>query len=171
MNPVIFISGPYRGKTLADIEANVDNAAVWCGVVKRLGWVPLCPHTNSHRVALCNLHDFGPLHESYLSDALELLTRCDAVLMIERWEQSDGALAERQFAWGKGIPVFDHRYWDKEHGGIPHADGWQEWFFNWQRTQNFKEVEERYLPNADATCKDGLQVETQAEEADSEGDS
>ena len=30
--PVIFISGPYRGKTLADIEANVDNAAVWCGV-------------------------------------------------------------------------------------------------------------------------------------------
>jgi len=133
MNPVMFVSGPYRGKSLAEIEANVRDAARWCGVVKRLGWTPLCPHTNSHWIAEENLRDFGYMHESYLADALTLLHRCDAILMIEGWEQSDGALAERQYAMSHGIPVFGHREWKKK---IPPAAEWPGWLFNWQRKRS-----------------------------------
>jgi len=161
MNPVIFISGPYRGKTLADIEANVEEAARWFEYFLRKGWSVICPHTNSHLPA--SFCCFGYGHEIWLNNALALEARSNAVFMKERWRQSSGAKKEWRFAKEHGIPIFHHTQLSR----IPRAEEWQEWFFNWQRTQNFKEVEERYLPNADATCKDGLQVETQAEEADS----
>lgn len=138
MTPIMFISGPYTGKSMSDIEANVTNAARWGGVVKRLGWVPLCPHTNSHRIALESMRDFPPAHKSFYTDALALLSVSNAILMIERWEQSEGALDEQRFAIEHDIPVFKWRHWDSnsKHDAIPKATHWDEWLFDWQRRMN-----------------------------------
>ena len=136
MTPIMFIAGPYTGKSMSDIEANVTNAARWGGVVKRLGWVPLCPHTNFHWMADEDVLGFGFGHKSYYSDALVLLERCDAILMIEGYEQSEGAKAERAFAEEHDIPVFKHRHWDSTHDGIPKAKHWGEYLFEWQRKRH-----------------------------------
>ena len=136
MTPVIFLAGPYTAKSMSDIEANVTNAARWGGVVKRLGWVPMCPHTNSHRIALESMRDFGLCHKSFYTDALALLERCDAILMIEGYEQSEGAKAAHAFAEEHDIPVFLWRHWDSTHDGIPKAKHWQDWLFEWQRKRN-----------------------------------
>jgi nucleoside 2-deoxyribosyltransferase len=109
--PVIYIAGPFRSASAFvpgqqdawGIHQHVTNAMAWALKVWRAGGVALCPHGNT----FC-FQNSAPDHV-WLEGDLELLRRCDAVLLIPGWSQSAGATAERDFAVAQQLPVFEWR--------------------------------------------------------------
>lgn len=97
---VVYIAGPFRGPSAWAIEQNIRRAEALALEVWAAGLVALCPHTNT-RFFQGALPD-----EVWLQGDLELLRRCDAVLLVEGWEQSVGAQAEKTAAEARGIPIF-----------------------------------------------------------------
>lgn len=97
---VIYVAGPYRGPNAWAIAQNIRRAEELALDVWRLGAVALCPHLNS-------MHFDGVLpDETWLNGDLELMSRCDAVILAPGWHASSGAQAEVQQARGR-IPVFE----------------------------------------------------------------
>ncbi|MGB0685946.1 MAG: DUF4406 domain-containing protein [Planctomycetota bacterium] len=97
---VVFIAGPFRGKTPWDVAQNVRRAEALAFEVAKLGAMPLCPHTNT-------AHFDGTLtDEFWLRGTSELLRRSDAVMLTPDWGRSSGARAEVELADAHGIPVF-----------------------------------------------------------------
>lgn len=98
--PVIYVAGPFRASTHYALQANIRNAERLALEVWKLGAVAICPHKNTEFFT-------GEIpDEAFLTGDLELLRRCDAVILTEDWERSSGARAEVVFAREKGIPVF-----------------------------------------------------------------
>ena len=97
---VIYIAGPFRGPSHWAIAENIRNAERLALEVWRMGAVAICPHANP-----AHFQDAAP-DDVWLRGDLELLTRCDAVLMVPGWTRSQGATAEKRYAEGNGIPVF-----------------------------------------------------------------
>lgn len=105
---VIYIAGPFRASSQYasgqqdawGIQCNVMAAMALALEVWRMGKVALCPHSNT-----MFFQNAAPDHV-WLDGDLELLKRCDAVLMTPDWERSSGARAEHAFALKLGLPVF-----------------------------------------------------------------
>ena len=96
---VIYIAGPFRGPSAWAIAQNIRAAETHALQVWRLGAVALCPHLNT-----ANFQGALP-DEVWLEGDLELVKRCDAVLLLPTWQASSGTRAERQFAINHHIPV------------------------------------------------------------------
>jgi len=96
---VAYIAGPYRGKTESDVVANIRHAEKYAIKYWRLGYAVICPHKNT---AL-----FGGLapDEVWLKGDLEILKRCDVVVMIPGWRASFGAMDEEEFARKVGLNI------------------------------------------------------------------
>ncbi len=98
---VVYIAGPFRGKSSWDIEQNIRRAEELALEVWRAGYACLCPHTNTRFFQ-------GAADDHYWLDGdLEMLARCDAVLLTPDWARSSGARAEAAQADRLGIPVFE----------------------------------------------------------------
>lgn len=98
---VIFIAGPFRADSAWGIEQNIRRAEEAALTVWLSGHVALCPHTNTRFFQ-------GAAPDSvWLAGDLELLMRCDVVLLIRGWQNSEGAIAEKQKAESVGIPVYE----------------------------------------------------------------
>lgn len=98
---VVYIAGPFRGPSAWDIEENIRRAERLALEVWRAGYAALCPHTNAR------FFQGAAPDEIWLAGDLELLRRCDAVLLTPDWQKSSGAHAEREEALRVGIPVFE----------------------------------------------------------------
>ena len=97
---VVYVAGPFRGPDHWAIAENIRNAERLALEVWRLGAACLCTHANT-------AHFQGAADDAvWLDGDLELLSRCDAILMTPDWERSSGARAERDFAAARGIPIF-----------------------------------------------------------------
>lgn len=101
---VIYIAGPFRGRSHWEECRNIRDAESLALRVWRLGHAALCPHLNT-----ANFSGVCP-DEVWLKGDLEMLRRCDAILMTDTWMQSAGATAERERARKLGIPVFYEEY-------------------------------------------------------------
>ena len=98
---VVFIAGPFRGKTAWDVERNIRRAEEVAMRVAELGAMPLCPHTNTRFFDGTLTDDF------WLEGTQDLLSRCDAVVLVKNWQLSSGTKTEISLAEYLGIPVFD----------------------------------------------------------------
>ena len=99
---LIYIAGPYAAPAHNGIEENIwraRQAAIW---VWQHGGVGVCPHTMTAHM------DGVVPREVFLAGDLELLRRCDAVLVLPGWEQSQGTQGEIREAERIGLPLF---YW------------------------------------------------------------
>lgn len=97
---VVYIAGPFRGPTEWDVAKNIHEAAKFAYAVAELNAMPLCPHLNT-----------APFNGTFtarfwLEGTLELMRKCDAVLLMPTWNRSEGARAEKEEATRIGIPVF-----------------------------------------------------------------
>lgn len=99
--PVLFVSGPYRAKTLDGVLANILRAREAAKGVWQAGAVALCPHTNTA------LMDGACSDDVWLEGDIELLRRCDGIVLVEGWSSSDGTLAEREVALTMRLPIFE----------------------------------------------------------------
>jgi len=98
---VVYIAGPFRGPTPWDIENNIRRAETLALEVWRLPAAALCPHCNTRF-----FQNAAP-DNVWLDGDLEMLRRCDAVMLTPDWEKSGGARAEVEEAHRLGIPVFE----------------------------------------------------------------
>lgn len=127
---VIYIAGPFRsineatGKSDAwGVQQNVMKAMTLALEVWKLGHAALCPHSN----AMFFQDAHGCEDRVWLEGDLELLRRCDGVLLIDNWARSSGARAEKAYAKSIGLPVFmelrDLKDWLRDQAAL--ADGLQ----------------------------------------------
>jgi hypothetical protein len=97
---LIYLAGPYRGDNAWEIAENIHRAERLALEVWRLGAACLCPHANT-------AHFQGAADDHvWLDGDLEMLARCDAVLMTPDWERSSGARAEHAAAVARNQPIF-----------------------------------------------------------------
>lgn len=97
---VVYIAGPFRARTSWGIAENIRAAERLGLEVARNGMMPLIPHANT-------AHFHGELPDQFfLNGTMELLRRCDAVMLTPNWAVSSGARGEVDEAERLGIPVF-----------------------------------------------------------------
>lgn len=81
---LVFIAGPFRGKDSWIVAENVRRAEQLGYEVAKRGAMPLIPHANT-------AHFNGTMTDQFwLEGTQELLTRCDALVVLPLWEQSVG---------------------------------------------------------------------------------
>jgi hypothetical protein len=96
---IAYIAGPYRADTVHGIVENIRRAEAVAIKYWRLGYAVICPHKNTA------LFD-GLMPDSvWLAGAIELLKRCDVIVMMKGWENSSGSIAERKIALKLGLEV------------------------------------------------------------------
>lgn len=95
---VYYVAGPYRG----DVERNIANARTVAAAIWKRGHAAICPHTNTHDL-------FPKLNEDlgfWIPGDFAMLERCDGIVMVPGWEQSEGARKELEHAKRKGLQVY-----------------------------------------------------------------
>jgi len=98
---VAYVSGPYRSKQgINGVYQHIQLAREVAVRLWRYGYAVLCPHLNSA------LMDGIVSDLSFLEADLEMLRRCDLVVMVPGWQHSEGACAEREEALRLGMPVW-----------------------------------------------------------------
>jgi hypothetical protein len=97
---ILYLAGKYRG----DIDANIQAAREVAIKLWEAGHFALCPHLNTAHFEV----DCACPEEAYLQGDLDILARCDAIVMLEAWLDSEGAKREHAHALKLGIPVY---YW------------------------------------------------------------
>jgi len=96
---VVFIAGPFRGANAWEVQQNVRQAEALAMAVWRLGAMAYCPHKNTEHF------DKALPDQVFLDGNLEMLRRCDAILMTPDWERSSGAKGEYEEAFNRAMPI------------------------------------------------------------------
>jgi hypothetical protein len=109
---VVYLCAPYRAATEYGVHCNIESAGRLAVEIWRMGAVCLCPHKNTG-------HFGGKISdEDILAGDLELLRRCDAVMVDVSLGRSGGMTGEIDLADDSGIPIFysvrDLQKWLKE---------------------------------------------------------
>ena len=100
----IYVSGPMKNMPNGNLEA-FDKAEKQ---LRQLGYDVLNPHAISEQVNL-RFFEIGkvPEYEDYLKeDIIQMLSKCDKVLVLPGWRQSKGAKLEIANALACGLDVF-----------------------------------------------------------------
>jgi hypothetical protein len=98
---IVYVAGPYRADTDEGVVDNIDNAREVGIELWEKGYTAIVPHLNTARFEL----DCSCESETYLLGDLEILARCDAILVLPNYEKSMGTLDEISFASRRGIPI------------------------------------------------------------------
>ena len=96
--PLIYIAGPFRGPTPLAVRRNVEAARDLGLRVAEAGGYPIIPHTMTSEFDKLLTDQF------WLDGTMELMRRCDAIVLSHRWMPSTGAKAEYVEACRLGIP-------------------------------------------------------------------
>ena len=96
---VFYIAGPYRADTPRGIVENIRKAESVALKYWLQGHAVICPHKNTA------LFDGAAPDHVWLDGDLEILGRCDAIVMMEGWSESKGAIAELAYAKRQGLEV------------------------------------------------------------------
>ena len=102
---VIYLSGKYNSDTFDGITENIMFARKVAVNLWEQGYAVLCPHMNT---AHFEVDTTKVTYDDWLKGDLEMLLRCDAIIMLPEWEKSSGAKMEKKLAEKYEIPVF---YW------------------------------------------------------------
>lgn len=105
---LVYIAGPFRSasqdvpgeQNAFGVLQNIMRAMSLSLEVWKAGAVGVCPHGNT----FC--FQGAADDKIWLDGDIELMKRCDAVLMTPDWQRSSGATAERDIARQEGMPIF-----------------------------------------------------------------
>ncbi len=104
---LVYIAGRYTGVTPDAVNLNCRAAEFMGRLARERGWYPVIPHMNTE--AWDSEHKDTDA-DWYYENTLELLRRCDAVLMVPGWQESTGARGEHDEALRRGMPVWYDAY-------------------------------------------------------------
>jgi nucleoside 2-deoxyribosyltransferase len=100
---LVYVAGPYRAGTPQGVELNIAVARRVGILVAISGNYPVIPHSNTSK-----FEDLIPSlgDEFWLEGTMELMRKCDCVVLCPGWEHSSGTRAEIREAQTLGIPVY-----------------------------------------------------------------
>jgi len=101
---LVYVAGPYRAATREAVAQNIAAARHVGRIVMQLGMMPVMPTVNT---AMMDFDFPGDTDDAFWIDGtMELMRRCDAVVMVDGWQFSQGATGELEEARRLGIPVY-----------------------------------------------------------------
>jgi len=100
---VIYLCGPFRGLNQWEVHQNILLSERVSLQIWRMGGAVISPHLNTQ-----NFQSAAP-DECWLQGDLAILSRCDVIVLLPRWETSSGSLNEVAKAKELQIPIF---IWD-----------------------------------------------------------
>lgn len=104
---IAYVAGPYRAQSEYLVKKNI-RAAEEIGVkLWYYGFIAIVPHLNTQFFGGA----YGMPDDVWLKGDLEILKRCDIVVVTPNWEFSSGTKEEIALAEKLGIDVY---YWSKE---------------------------------------------------------
>lgn len=97
---LIYIAGPYSASTEEGIQAHINEARAVAEKLALRGHHFICPHLNT-----AGMHKLDvPIKFWYEMD-IDILRRCDAILMMHGWNSSFSAAKELEIAGKLGIQI------------------------------------------------------------------
>lgn len=101
---LVYVAGPYRAETREGVAQNVAAARHVGRLCVQKGWFPVLPTVNTAHFD----HDFPGLADDqyWLDGTMEMMRRCDAVVLVDGWQYSSGAKAEIEEARKMGLKVY-----------------------------------------------------------------
>lgn len=97
---ILYVAGPFRAATPWGIEQNVRTAEAAALKLWQANIVALCPHL------LTRFFQYSCPDQAFVDGTLDLMRRCDAVLVVGDWEQSEGTRGEVAEARQRGLPIY-----------------------------------------------------------------
>ena len=97
---IAYVAGRYRAKTPDGIFNNIMAAKEVAKELWKMGYSVICPHLNTA------FFDGVVLDEQFLKADLEIVNRCDLIVVVDNWKDSEGAKVEVALAIDKNIPVY-----------------------------------------------------------------
>ena len=94
-----FVTGPYRSKTIYGIKQNIESAEKVALELWKMGYAVICPHKNTA------LFDGSVPDDVVIGGDLVILDRCDVIVMIPGWKNSEGAKGEHEKAKQLGLTI------------------------------------------------------------------
>jgi len=94
---LIYVAGKYNGKDPIEIKENIlkaERVALECW---RKGWAVICPHKNTGGFEIYEGEQFISWN-TWMDGDLEMVGRCDAIVMVDNWVFSQGARMELNHA-------------------------------------------------------------------------
>ena len=92
---IAYIAGPYTHESLFMRAINIHEAKQVAKKYWKLGYAVICPHMNS-----AHLDDYAT-PEHFIKSYLQILSKCDVIVMMPKWEKSKGAIEEYKYALEK----------------------------------------------------------------------
>ena len=102
MVKLCYIAGPYRAGTINAVRENIRAAERAAIAAVRLGFYPVSPH------ACTAFFDGLAPDKLWLEGGLELLRRCDAIMLCPGFRDSEGTMAEQAEARAQNKPAYLH---------------------------------------------------------------
>lgn len=115
---LVYVAGPYRAESTYEIRRNIHRAEEVSAALWAHGVYNVCPHK-----AMAHLD--GVAGDDILSSGtLEMLRRCDAVVLVSGWKRSVGSLREVAHAIEHSMPVYENvdKYLSEEPIGFRYSD-------------------------------------------------
>jgi len=108
--PLIYVAGQYFPSTKEygeksgimhwEMHKNIEKARAIGAECAMKGWMPIIPHTNTAWMSGIQAHEW------WYESTNEQLRVCDAIVMVDGWEESHGAQMEHDEAVRMGIFVY-----------------------------------------------------------------
>jgi len=100
---LIYLAGPYRAVEGKSVERHIQEARTVAIDLWQQGHYVLCPHLNTAHFD----RDASDIPDkAYLAGTLEMLRRCDAMVVQGDWESSEGTKEEIAYAESVGMPIY-----------------------------------------------------------------
>lgn len=97
---LVYVAGPYRSTQYSSTEENILRARQIAIELWEMGHTAICPHLNTQGFE----HDCTVPDKRYLEGYLQILARCDALVLAPGCQASQGAEGEKMYADSLGIP-------------------------------------------------------------------
>ena len=100
---LIYTAGPYSASAGAGtVEENITRARDVAARLWDMGYSVICPHMNT--AGFEKLTQLS--NEQFVDRDLEIVERCDGLVMLPYWEQSRGAIREHVHAREHGLQIW-----------------------------------------------------------------
>ena len=104
-NPVVYIAGPLSAPDMAQVDTNVEKAALAAIKVWGGGIACICPHLNSGAFYGMDVAQETVFLDGYLEIIRRLDPEHDHLIVLPGYEKSNGTMAEIKLAKSLGIRV------------------------------------------------------------------
>jgi len=110
---VIYVAGKYLGKCDWETYNNIHKARLAAHRLWGQRWAVICPHANTAFFGEEGEKDKDNPDSNYwkwLKGDLEIISRCDAIYMLNNYKESKGALIELKEAKKLGLEIIYEQY-------------------------------------------------------------